>query len=227
MAHRILLVDDDANLRELLSEVLRAEGYAVESAPDGETLLARVPGETFDLLILDVMLPGRDGFQVCGELRRRGVDVPVLMLTARGELMSKVLGLSLGADDYVTKPLDAVELLARIQALLRRGRFQQPAVLAAYGFGDIDVDFVRAKLLRNGQPVNVSTKELQLLRYLIARRGATVSRGELLREVWGYQSEIMRTVDVHVATLRQKLEENPEQPRYILTVRGEGYLFAG
>ncbi len=149
------------------------------------------------------------------------------MLTARADIVDKVLALSLGADDYLTKPFDARELLARIQALLRRAQLQPPARLTEYQFGTVFVDFLSGKVLRDGQPVNVSAKELQLLRHLIARRGTTLSRGELLLEVWGYRSALTRTLDMHVATLRQKLEENPQQPRYIVTVRGGGYTFCG
>jgi two-component system alkaline phosphatase synthesis response regulator PhoP len=217
MPHRILLVDDDPHLLA----VLTAEGYAVDRAPDGETAFTAVPGGAYALVILEVVLPGRDGFDVCRELRRLGSGIPILMLTARAELLNKVLGLSLGADDYVTKPFDPRELLARIQALLRR------TSLTEYRFGTVHADFLKGKVLRDGRPVNLSAKELQLLRFLIVQRGTTLSREKLLNEVWGYHSAYTRTVDVHVATLRQKLEENPQDPRHIVTVRCKGYTFCG
>jgi two-component system alkaline phosphatase synthesis response regulator PhoP len=231
---RILLVDDDPGLVTVLNDALTAEGYAVATARDGESAIARAlnssDGATergFDLVLLDVNLPGRNGFEVCRELRRRNLGVPIVMLTAHHETSDKVLGLGLGADDYVTKPFDTRELLARIQALLRRVYLDGGAGPVEYRFGRIFVDFLAGKVLRDGQPVSVPTKELQLLHYLVARRGTTVPREELLREVWHYSSALTRTVDVHVAGLRQKIEDNPQHPRFILTVRGEGYLFRG
>ncbi|MCW5979177.1 MAG: response regulator transcription factor [Bryobacteraceae bacterium] len=226
MSHRILLVDDDATLVTVLGYALAQEGYVVENARDGETAVAPAAAGRFDLIVLDIGLPEMNGFDVCRDLRTRGVVIPVVVLTGRYEVSDKVTALSLGADDYVTKPFDTRELLARIQALLRRSR-SHGAGTSEYQFGGILVDFLKGKVVRDGQLVNVSAKELQLLRYLVARRGAILSRRELLTEVWGYQSELTRTVDVHVSTLRQKLEENPQQPRYLLTVRGEGYMFCG
>jgi two-component system alkaline phosphatase synthesis response regulator PhoP len=227
MERRILLVDDDPSLVMVLSDALAAEGYSVENARDGETAVAKALNSPFDLALLDVGLPGRNGFEVCRELRRRNLGVPIVMLTARHEVTDKVLALGLGADDYVTKPFDTRELLARIQALLRRVYSSGGAGSVEYRFGRIFVDFLAGRVLRDGQPVNVPTKELQLLHYLIDHRGAAVGRDELLREVWHYHTALTRTVDVHVAGLRQKIEDNPQHPRYILTVRGEGYLFRG
>jgi two-component system alkaline phosphatase synthesis response regulator PhoP len=227
MTHRILLVEDDPGLRLVLSHRLAAEGYRVGTAPDGEEGLRRATGERFDLVVLDVMLPGRSGFDVCQTMRLGGVETPVLMLTARAELADRVAGLKLGADDYLTKPFEMVELLARVEARLRRdgGRPEAPP---AYRFGSVDVDFRRTEVHRDGQRVELSAKEFRLLRYLISRRGETLSRNELLDEVWGYDANpTSRTVDVHVAWLRRKLEENPRQPRHILTVHGLGYKFAG
>jgi len=227
MERRILLVDDDPSLVVVVSDALAAEGYAVESARDGESAVAKALDHPFDLALLDVGLPGRNGFEVCREMRRRNLSVPIVMLTARHEVSDKVLALGLGADDYVTKPFDTRELLARIQALMRRVYNPGSAGAVEYRFGRIFVDFLAGKVLRDGQPLNVPTKELQLLHYLVNRRGETVGRDELLREVWHYHTAMTRTVDVHVAGLRQKIEDNPQHPRYILTVRGEGYLFRG
>jgi two-component system alkaline phosphatase synthesis response regulator PhoP len=227
MTHRILLVEDDPGLRLMVSHRLASEGYRVETAPDGEEGLRLATGERFDLVVLDVMLPGRSGFEVCRTMRLGGVDTPVLMLTARAELADRVSGLKLGADDYLTKPFEMVELLARVEARLRRdgGRRGAPP---AYRFGSVEVDFRRTEVHRAGQRVELSAKEFRLLRYLISRRSETLSRTELLDEVWGDDANpTSRTVDVHVAWLRRKLEENPRQPRHIVTVHGFGYRFTG
>jgi two-component system alkaline phosphatase synthesis response regulator PhoP len=228
MSKRILLVEDEPGLVLTLGDRLAAEGYAVETAGDGERGFHLASTEPFDLVILDVMLPKRDGFEVCQSLRRANVSAPILMLTARGEVLDKVLGLKLGADDYVTKPFDMLELLARVEALMRRAPAGTPSEIAAYRFGDVHVDFRAAEVTRAGEPVEVTPRELGLLRYFVERRGEVVTRNELLDAVWGYSSTVMtRTVDVHVALLRQKLEETPRYPRYILTVHGTGYKFAG
>ena len=227
MTHRILLVEDDPGLRLMLSHRLASEGYRVETAPDGEDGLRRATRERFDLVVLDVMLPGRSGFDVCRTMRLGGIETPVLMLTARGEVADRVNGLKLGADDYLTKPFEMAELLARVEARLRRdgGRPEAPP---ACRFGSVEVDFRRTEVHRAGQRVELSPKEFRLLRYLISRRGETLSRNELLDEVWGYDANpTTRTVDVHVAWLRRKLEESPRRPQHILTVHGLGYKFAG
>jgi two-component system alkaline phosphatase synthesis response regulator PhoP len=224
---RLLLIEDEPGLVLTLSDRLAREGYAVETTGDGESGLERAAGEGFDLVVLDVMLPRMNGFDVLRELRRRGVDTPVIMLTARGQVVDRVVGLKLGADDYVTKPFEMVELLARVEARLRRA----PAVphpSEGYQFGDVRVDFRRAEVTRDGQPVELSAREFQLLRYFIEHRGATLTREELLNEVWGYNAmPSTRTVDVHVAWLRQKIEPVTRHPQYILTVHGLGYKFAG
>lgn len=224
---RLLLIEDEPGLVLTLTDRLSREGYAVETAADGESGLARAAAEGFDLVLLDVMLPGRNGFDVLRELRRRGVETPVILLTARGQIVDKVVGLKLGADDYVTKPFDMTELLARIEVRLRR----LPAadrLPDAYRFGDVRVDFRRAEVTREGRPLELSAREFQLLRYFIEHRGATLSREELLNEVWGYHAmPSTRTVDVHVAWLRQKVERTPRHPQFILTVHGLGYKFAG
>jgi two-component system alkaline phosphatase synthesis response regulator PhoP len=226
---RILLVDDEPGLRLTLSGRLASEGHLVEQACDAETGLSLASTEPFDLVLLDVMLAGRSGFDVCRELRRRGVKTPVIMLSARGQVEDRVVGLRLGADDYVVKPFAMAELLARVEARMRR-ETPPPARDAAegYRFGDIDVDFRKAEVLRAGQPVSLSAKEFLLLRYLVRQRGATLSRDELLNEVWGYDAmPTTRTVDVHVAWLRRKLEPSPSRPQYILTRHGLGYKFVG
>jgi two-component system alkaline phosphatase synthesis response regulator PhoP len=224
---RLLLVEDEPGLVLTLTDRLAREGYDVQSTGDGESGLARAATEPFDLLLLDVMLPRLGGFDVLRELRKQGVDIPVIMLTARGQVVDKVVGLRLGADDYVTKPFEMVELLARVEAKLRRTPVKRPAA-DGYQFGDIQMDFRRAEVTKGGVPLDLSAREFQLLRYFIEHRGATLSRDELLNEVWGYNAmPSTRTVDVHIAWLRQKIESNSRHPQYILTVHGMGYKFAG
>lgn len=225
---RVLLVEDEPGLLLTLTDRLSSEGYAVESASDGEKGLERAAGEPFDIIILDVMLPRLNGFDVARDLRQRGVSTPIIMLTARGQVVDKVIGLKLGADDYVTKPFEMIELLARIESLLRRAPSVASPPSESYQFGPVRVDFRRAEVEREGRPVELSAREFQLLRYFIEHRGSTLSRDELLNEVWGYNSmPSTRTVDVHVAWLRQKLEPNSRHPQYILTVHGLGYKFVG
>ena len=226
MTHSILLVDDDGALVTVLADRLKVEGYRVEAAADGAEALERVKRDPFDLLILDLVLPGKNGLDVCRDLRRLGFMLPILMLTARHETVDKVLGLKLGADDYVTKPFEMLELLARVEALLRRAAI--PARSAPIcDVGGVRIDLRRTQVTREGQPVPLSAREFQLLRYFIEHRGETLSRAELLKEVWGYASvPSTRTVDVHVAGLRQKLEANPAHPQLILTVVGLGYKLA-
>ena len=225
MNRKILLVEDEPGLVLTLTDRLSDEGYVVETSSDGESGVARASSDPFDLIILDVMLPRKSGFDVCRDLRQRGISTPILMLTARGQTVDKVVGLKLGADDYLTKPFEMPELLARIEALLRRATAVVPGA-PVYQFGPVRVDFRSAEITRGGQPVTLSAREYQLLRYFIEHRGATVSREELLNEVWGYDTTpTTRTVDVHVAWLRQKLEDNPKYPQFILTVHGLGYKF--
>jgi two-component system, OmpR family, alkaline phosphatase synthesis response regulator PhoP len=224
---RVLLVEDEPGLVMTLTDRLAAEGYDVESAVDGETGLQRATAEAFDVVLLDGMLPGRDGFDVCRTLRQRNVATPILMLTARGQVVDRVVGLKLGADDYLVKPFEMAELLARIEALLRRVP-PTPAQAEVYQFGDVHVDFRKAEVTKSGQPLEVSAREFKLLKYFIEHRGATLSRDELLNEVWGYNAmPSTRTVDVHIAWLRQKLEANPRRPEYIHTIHGLGYKFTG
>jgi two-component system alkaline phosphatase synthesis response regulator PhoP len=230
MKERILLVEDDPGLVMALTDLLSAEGYRVDTASDGLEGLERASeAAPFDLIILDVMLPGKSGFDVCRDLRQRNVNTPILMLTARGQVIDKVLGLKLGADDYLTKPFEPLELLARLEAILRRRQAESTSVDApaeTYSFGSVEVDFRSTEVRRAEVRVDLSAREFQLLRYFIEQRGATLSRQQLLRQVWGYETAILtRTVDVHVGLLRQKLEDDVKNPRYFLTIRGHGYKF--
>ena len=228
MNEKILLVEDEASLVVTLGDRLGGEGWVVDVARDGKQGLERALGEPFDLIILDVMLPPKNGLDVCRELRQNGLTTPILMLSTRSQTVDKVLGLKIGADDYLTKPFDMLELLARIEALLRRAPRDPGGRGPVRHFGAIRVDLRRAEVWRDGQPVALFAREFQLLRYFIDHPGAALSRQELLKEVWGYGARTStRTVDVHVAGLRQKLESNPKQPRLILTVQGLGYKFAG
>ena len=225
---RLLLVEDEPGLQLALNDRLTAEGYSVETAGDGNTAVTRATGEPFDVIVLDVMLPGRDGFDVARTLRQQGIQTPILMLTARSEVVDRVVGLKLGADDYLTKPFETIELLARLEALLRRAPKDSGVSIERHQFGDVTVDLRKAEVVKAGEPLDLSAKEFQLLRYFVEHRGATISREELLAEVWGYnQTPSTRTVDVHVAWLRQKLEPNVRIPQFILTVHGLGYKFAG
>jgi DNA-binding response OmpR family regulator len=223
---RVLLVEDEPSLVLTLSDRLRSEGYEVETAGDGEAGLAAATRGRFDLVLLDVALPRRSGFDVLRDLRQRRVETPVVMLTARGQVVDRVLGLKLGADDYVPKPFDMMELLARMEAILRRRRGEAVTRPSTHSFGELRVDFRRAEVHRDGKPVELSGLEFKLLRYFIEHRGALLSRRELLENVWGYPGAVQtRTVDVHVASLRQKLERHPARPELIVTVHRMGYRF--
>ncbi len=227
MHENILLVEDEEALRMTLSDRLHREGYTLNCARDGQEGLDMATRLPFDLIILDIMLPQKNGFDVCREIRQAGVITPVLMLTARGETVDKVVGLKLGADDYVTKPFEMAELTARIEALLRRAPAKPSAEHGVQQFGSLRIDFRGTEVARDGVPVYLSAREFQLLRYLVEHRGATLTRDEILKEVWGYSATTFtRTVDVHVASMRQKLERDPSNPELILTVKGMGYKFA-
>jgi two-component system alkaline phosphatase synthesis response regulator PhoP len=227
MSKRILLVEDEAGLRTTLGDRLRREGYDVETAPDGREGYEKALATGYDVILLDIMMPYKNGFDVCRDLRQQGVTSPILMLTARDETVEKVLGLKIGADDYLTKPFETIELLARVEALIRRSSQGTPAAATVAHFGPFTADFRRTELRRDGERINLSAKEFQLLQYLLEHRGATLSREQLLQDVWGYSSATFsRTVDVHVAWLRQKVEADPKQPEWILTVHGMGYKFA-
>jgi two-component system alkaline phosphatase synthesis response regulator PhoP len=226
MSSRILLVEDEPGLQMTVSDLLAAEGYQVDTAADGETGLARALEGRYDVLVLDVMLPRKSGFDVCRELRQNGIDTAILMLTAKAQVVDRVVGLKLGADDYLTKPFDPAELLARVEALLRRVRKEGRVPVREFRFSDVEVDFERAEVRKNGQRIALASKELQLLRYLIDHRDRLVPREEILQKVWEYSSEVSsRTIDVHIAWLRQKLEEDPQFPKHIQTIRGKGYRF--
>jgi two-component system alkaline phosphatase synthesis response regulator PhoP len=227
MSLRILLIEDEPGLVLTVSDLLMTEGYEVESAADGEMGLAMAIEGRFDLVILDIMLPRKTGFEVCRELRQRGVDVAILVLTAKTQVVDRVVGLKLGADDYLTKPFDPAELLARVEALLRRVQKENRIPVQSFHFSDVEIDFEKAELLKRGIPVTLASKELQLLRYLVDNRGRVVPREELLQNVWEYSTDVSsRTIDVHVAWLRQKLEDNPQNPKHIHTIRGKGYRFS-
>jgi two-component system, OmpR family, alkaline phosphatase synthesis response regulator PhoP len=226
MTARILLVEDAPDVQMIVGDLLRDHGYDAVISGDGNEALRLAGEQQFDLMILDVMLPGKGGFDVCRFVRERGFDGGILMLTARGEVDDRVKGLSAGADDYLMKPFDSKELLARVSALLRRLGKSPLTPVRQYQFGEVIVDFEHRKVSRAGSPLNLAAKELLLLRQLIDHRGQVLSRERLLSRVWHDQPFIgPRTVDVHVSWLRQKLEENPQNPRYIVTVRGEGYSF--
>lgn len=228
MSSRILVIDEEPAMVSTLACLLGAEGHAVESACDGREGLARAATEPFDLVILDVMLPGKSGFEVCRELRRRGRDCAILMLTARSQLIDRVVGLKLGADDYMTDPFDPPELLARVEALLRRVHRQKFGPVARFRFGDVEVDFDRGELRRDGRPVDLTPLEFKLLGLFIRSRGRVLSRERLVAGAWGpdtFTSE--RIVDNHIASLRRKIEPDPANPRYLRNLRGLGYRFDG
>jgi len=210
----------------MLEVRFRSEGYVLDTAQDGEEGLRKATNLPFDLIILDVMLPYRSGLDVCRGVRQQGLATPILMLTVRDQTVDKIVGLNLGADDYMTKPFDPGELIARTQALLRRVPVRVGQ--GVHQFGSLRVDARRAEVTRDGKPIHLTGREFQLLNYLIERAGTTVPRTELLQSLWGYDADAFtRTVDVHIRGLRQKLEENPERPELIITVSGVGYKFRG
>lgn len=222
---KVLVVEDDPGILRGLADNLRAESYDVHEASDGQRGYQMARESGYDLIVLDVMLPRMSGFEICSELRKQGLTVPILMLTARGEESDRVHGLDLGADDYITKPFSLRELLARVRALLRRAYPDTPLPKEAR-FDDVLVDFRKYEASRGGTPLKLTRKEFGTLRYLIARAGEVVTRGDLLEEVWDYQEyPTTRTVDNHVASLRAKIERDAAEPRHLLTVHGVGYKF--
>ncbi len=226
MSARILLIEDERGIADVLCDLLRSEDYEVKWAKDGAEGVRVALSERFDALVLDVMMPGKSGFEVCHLVREGGYDGGILMLTARGEVDDRVRGLRTGADDYLAKPFDAEELLARLNALLRRLRKVDLTPVMTIRFGKIAADFSRGEFLKDGEAISLSAKEGELLRLLVNHRGQVLSREAILAQVWAEQPHITpRTVDVHVAWLRQKIEEEPQSPRHLLTVRGEGYRF--
>jgi DNA-binding response OmpR family regulator len=224
---KILVVEDEPNMVVGLRDNFEFEGYEVLTARDGVEGLQLALEESPDLVVLDVMMPRMSGLEVCKQLRAQRASIPIIMLTARGQEVDKVVGLELGADDYVTKPFSIRELLARVKAVLRRTSVV-PKELDQHSFGDVEVDLRRCRVLRSGKALDVSSKEFELLKYFICHAGETLSRHQLLEDVWGYEHyPTTRTVDTHLVRLRQKLEPNPEQPQYFLTVHGTGYRFVG
>ena len=225
---RILVVEDEPGIAFGLEDDLKIEGYEVEVAGDGITALRRARESVFDLIVLDVMLPGKDGFDVCRELRRGGSRTPILMLTARTHEAEKVLGLELGADDYMTKPFGARELRARIKALLRRAGGDGQDQPNTYVFGDVEVDFRRGEMRRGGQAVELTPIEFKLLGVFVRARGRVFSRDQLMDAAWGPGTfASARVVDNHIANLRKKIEPDPAEPRFLHSVRGLGYRFDG
>ena len=223
---RILVVEDAEDLAIVLRDRFRREGCSVETVPDGESALRAAEQNRHDLILLDVKLPGISGFDVCRELRQRNDATPILMLTARSETVDKIVGLQLGADDYVTKPFDMGELVARVEALLRRTSYGSRVPKGRLTFGDIEVDLPGAEVRRGGTRIVLTAREFLLLRHLIENRGVVQSRDVLLKAVWNYDAGLTtKTLDVHIAWLRQKLEEEPSRPKHIVTVRGLGYKF--
>jgi two-component system alkaline phosphatase synthesis response regulator PhoP len=222
---RILIVEDEPAIALGLTNDLKLEGYAVEVASDGEAAAQRARQEKFDLILLDLMLPRKDGLAVCRELRHAGIRTPIIMLTAKAQEAEKVLGLEFGADDYVTKPFSPIELRARVKAMLRRSSGEAPEV---YRFGDIEMDFTRAEVRRGDQVVDLTALEFKLLSALVRLRGRILTRERLLDEVWRPEScPSDRVIDNHIMNLRRKIEPAPNEPRYVVSVRGLGYRFEG
>ena len=222
---KILIVEDEPDMVLGLKDNFEFEGYEVLTAPDGAVGLERARTQKPDLVILDIMLPKLSGLEVCKALRGEGFEAPIIMLTARGQEIDKVVGLELGADDYVTKPFSIRELLARVRAILRRTDGKKKR-LSRYRFADVELDFETYRGKKGGEPLDMSPREFELLRYLIERKGETVSRDRLLEDVWGYESyPSTRTVDTHIAKLRAKIGDSGTEPRHILTIHGVGYKF--
>ena len=224
---RILVVEDEPTIATGLQDDLELEGYAVEVVDNGTAALKRILEGQFDLILLDVMLPGADGFTICREARMKGIRTPIVMLTAKGQEVDKVVGLELGADDYVTKPFSPRELLARIKAVLRRGQ-DNPKPASKYQFADVTVDCDRFEILRNGKKIDLTAMEFKLLRAFLEHRGQVLTIDELLQEVWGKDVFLTdRVIYTHVNNLRSKIEEDPHNPKLLISVRGVGYRFDG
>lgn len=225
---RILVIEDDPAILRGLTDALTSEGYEVLAARDGKKALDLGLRETMDLIVLDLMLPGINGFDLCKKFREDRLNVPILILSARSREADKVVGLELGADDYVTKPFGVAELLARIKALLRRGSQPSPRKLRSYSFGEIDLDFERLEAARKGKPFDLTAREFALLAWFIQHRGKVVSREQLLTSVWKHETApVTRTVDTHIAQLRKKIEKDPARPKWIVSLRSAGYRFEG
>ena len=226
MKEKILIIEDEEDLVKGLKLNLAYEGYEVDWAYDGAEGLRKSLEETPDLIILDIMLPKMNGLDVCRELRQKNIGIPIIMLTAKGEEVDKVVGLEIGADDYMTKPFSIHELLARLKAHLRREKREVKSVPDVYCFGDIEIDFTRFKVRRKGKEADLTSLENEILKYFIAHKGEVVTRGSLLDKIWGYEKyPTTRTIDNHILKLRKKIEEDPAHPEHILSVYGEGYRF--
>ena len=224
---KILIVEDEPNMVSGLRDNFEFEGYEVITAADGVAGLERALNDSPDLVILDVMMPRMSGLDVCKQLKSKRPSVPIIMLTARGQEVDKVVGLELGADDYVTKPFSIRELLARVKAVLRRAQ-PVPKDKERYSFGDVEVDLRACQVMRKGKQLDMSSKEFELLKYFLCHSGEAISRDRLLEAVWGYDRfPTTRTVDAHIVRLRQKLEPKPDEPHFFLTIHGTGYKFVG
>ncbi len=222
---KILIIEDEESILMALEDNLKLEGYDVASARDGELGLSKVMENQYDLIILDIMLPKMNGFDVCRRIRQEGISTPILMLTAKSQEIDKVLGLELGADDYVTKPFSPRELIARVKALLRRAKPQEQGI-EFYHFGDIEVDFKKYEIKKKGKQIYLTALEFALLHFLIKHKGEVVSRDAILDEVWGNDVFVQpRTVDKHIAELRKKIEDDPPNPKFVVGVRSIGYKF--
>jgi DNA-binding response OmpR family regulator len=228
MKEKILVIEDEEELVKGLKLNLVFEGYDVIWALDGQEGFNKALKEAPDLVLLDIMLPKKDGLEVCRELRQRNVTIPIIMLTAKGGEVDKVVGLEIGADDYITKPFSVRELIARVKAHLRRGDKEEKSAPSVYRFDDIEIDFIHFKVRRNGKEFDLTSLEVEILKYFVAHRGEVVTRENLLDKIWGYESyPSTRTIDNHILKLRKKLEEDPARAKYIFSVYGEGYRFMG
>lgn len=228
MKEKILIIEDEEDLVKGLKLNLAGEGYDVAWAYDGQEGIRKALEERPDLIILDIMLPKMDGLEVCREIRQKNMNIPIIMLTAKGEEVDKVVGLEVGADDYITKPFSIRELLARLKAHLRREKREVKKIPEAYSFGDVEVDFSHFKVRRKGKEVDLTSLEVEILKYFVSHRGEVVTREALLDKIWGYERfPTTRTIDNHILKLRKKIEEDPAHPKYIFSVYGAGYRFMG
>ncbi|MEO7633424.1 MAG: response regulator transcription factor [Blastocatellia bacterium] len=226
MNGKVLIVEDDQAMAVALRDGFEYEGYAVQVARDGADGLKLASERELDLIVLDVMLPKMSGFDVCKQLRSSGKQTPIIMLTARGQEIDKVVGLKIGADDYVTKPFSFMELMARVEALMRRSHRKPEVSADEFSFGDVAVSFKRFEITKSGEPLEMSPREFNILKYFVEHRGEVITRDQLLDSVWGYSSfPLTRTVDMHIAKLRQKIEDAPHDPKHVITVHRVGYKF--
>ena len=228
MNEKILIIEDEEDLVKGLKLNLADEGYKVDWASNGEEGFRKAIEETPNLIILDIMLPKKNGLDVCRELRQKHVTIPIIMLTAKGEEIDKVVGLEIGADDYMTKPFSIRELLARIKAHLRREKREAKTVPEVYCFGDVEIDFTHFKVKHKNKQLDLTSLEVEILKYFIAHQGEVITRENLLDKIWGYEKyPTTRTIDNHILKLRKKIEGDPSHPKYILSIYGEGYRFMG